>query len=50
MLIFLTYFVPQTNFLASSLISTQLFSSAKSGANGKATTKLVMKPNCSTKK
>ena len=40
--------VSQMNFWASSLISTQLFIKAKRGARGKAATKIVMKPNCST--
>ena len=40
--------VSQTNFCASSRISTQLLSSAKKGARGKAATKMVMKPNCKT--
>ena len=41
--------VSQTNFWASSLISTQLFSKAKRGARGKAATNIVMKPNWRTK-
>ena len=40
--------VSQTNFWASRRISTQLLSSAKKGARGKAATKMVMKPNCNT--
>lgn len=40
--------VSHTNFCASSRISTQLLSSAKSGAKGKAATKMVMKPNWRT--
>ena len=38
----------QTYLLASTLISSQLLRRAKSGARGKAHTKMVMKPNCST--
>ena len=41
--------VSQTNFWASSLISTQLLMRAKRGARGKAATKIVMKPNWRTK-
>ena len=41
--------VSQTNFWASSRISTQLLSRAKKGARGNAATKIVMKPNCRTK-
>ena len=41
--------VSQTNFWASSLISTQLLMRAKRGARGKAATKIVMKPNWSTR-
>ena len=37
--------VSQTNFWASSLISTQLLRRAKRGARGKAATKIVMNPN-----
>ena len=40
--------VSQINFCASNRISTQLLSRAKNGARGKAATKIVMKPNCST--
>ena len=40
--------VSQTNFLASSLISTQLLRRANRGASGKAATKMVMKPNWRT--
>ena len=40
--------VSQTNFLASSLISTQLLRRANRGARGKAATKMVMKPNWRT--
>ena len=40
--------VSQTNFWASSLISTQLLRRANRGARGKAATKMVMKPNWST--
>ena len=40
--------VSQINFCASNRISTQLLSRAKKGASGKAATKIVMKPNCST--
>ena len=40
--------VSQINFCASNRISTQLLSRAKKGARGKAATKIVMKPNCST--
>ena len=43
-----TRLVSQTNFWASKRISTQLFRRAKSGARGKAATKIVMKPNWST--
>ena len=42
--------VSQTNFWASSLISTQLFRRAKSGASGKAATKIVINPNWRTEK
>ena len=38
----------QTYLLASTLISSQLLRRAKRGARGKAHTKMVMKPNCST--
>lgn len=38
----------RTNLRASRRISTQLLSSAKSGASGHAATKMVTKPNCST--
>ena len=41
--------VSQTSLLASNRISIQLFSKANNGARGKAATKIVMKPNCSTK-
>ena len=44
----MTRLVWQTNFCASNLISTQLFSNANKGASGKAATKSVMKPNCKT--
>lgn len=37
-----------TNFLASNLISKMLFSNAKNGASGKAATKIVTNPYCST--
>ena len=37
--------VSQTNFWASSLISTQLLRRANRGARGKAATKIVMNPN-----
>ena len=40
--------VSQTNFCASSLISTQLLRSANKGAKGKAATNMVMKPNWRT--
>ena len=40
--------VSQTNFWASSLISTQLLRRANKGARGKAATKIVMKPNWRT--
>ena len=40
--------VSQTNFWASSLISTQLLRRAKRGASGKAATKIVMNPNWRT--
>ncbi len=40
--------VSQTNFCASSLISTQLLRRAKKGASGKAATKMVIKPNWRT--
>ena len=42
--------VSQTNFWASSLISTQLFSKANKGASGKAATNIVIKPNCNTER
>ena len=42
--------VSQTNLWASNRISTQLFRRANRGANGKAATNIVMKPNCSTEK
>ena len=42
--------VSQTNFWASSRISTQLLRRAKSGARGKAATKIVMNPNWRTEK
>ena len=42
--------VSQTNFWASSLISTQLFRRAKSGARGKAATNIVINPNWRTEK
>ena len=42
--------VSQTNFWASSLISTQLLSRAKRGARGKAATKMVINPNWRTEK
>ena len=41
--------VSQTNFWASSLISTQLLRRANRGARGKAATKIVMKPNWRTR-
>lgn len=39
-----------TNLYASSLISIILLSKASKGANGKAATKIVVKPNCRTRK